>query len=176
MKKCILIVFLGIFLAFPVNGEVFKWTDSRGTVHFTDDPSLIPEQYRSKALGTSVPTVEEASKETTQPPIRKAPEPSKDNLGRGEEYWKARVRGVQQTQAKAQEELEGLRTKYNELTEKHNASKNNVARAAIRNDRDQVNAQMDECKARIDEAKKMLEKTIPEEAALFKANPQWLKP
>jgi hypothetical protein len=35
---------------------------------------------------------------------------------------------------------------------------------------------MDECKTRIDEARKMLEKTIPEEAALFKANPQWLKP
>jgi septin family protein len=176
MKKCILIAFLGIFLAFPVNGEVFKWTDSKGTVHFTDDPSLIPEQYRSKALGTSVPSGEIASKETTQPPIQKAPEPSKDNLGRGEEYWKTRVLETQQTQAKAQEEWEGLRTKYNELTEKHNASKNNVARAAIRDERDQVKAKMDECKIRIAEAKKMLEKTIPEEAALFKANPQWLKP
>jgi len=176
MKKCILIVFLGIFLAFPVNGEVFNWTDAKGTVHFTDDPSLIPEQYRSKALATSVTPGEETSKDLVQPPIQKVPEASKDNLGRGEEFWKARVRQVQQAQAKAQEEWEGLRAKYNELTEKHNASKNNVARITIRNERDQVKAQMDECKTRIDEAKKMLEKTIPEEAALFKANPQWLKP
>jgi len=182
MKKCILIVFLSIFLAFPVSAEVFKWTDSRGTTHFTDDPSLIPEQYRSKALGRGAPPAEEASpeeeasKETNQPPVQKATEASKDNLGRGEEYWKARVREVQQKQAKAQEQWEGLRKQYNDLTEKHNASKNSVARTALRNERDQVKAQMDECKTRIDEAKKMLEKTIPEEAALFKANPQWLKP
>jgi ribosomal protein S20 len=176
MKKCILIVFLAIFLALPVNGEVFKWTDSRGTVHFTDDLSLIPEQYRPKASKTQAPPEGEASKGSEQPPPQKAPEASKDNLGRGEEYWKARVRESQQRQAKAQEQWEGLRTQYNELTEKHNASKNSVARTALRNERDQVKAQMDECKARIDEAKKMLEKTIPEEAALFKANPQWLKP
>jgi len=176
MKKCILIVFLAIFLALPVNGEVFKWTDSRGTVHFTDDLSLIPEQYRPKASKTQAPPEVEASKGSEQPPTQKAPESSKDNLGRGEEYWKARVRESQQRQAKAQEQWEGLRTQYNELTEKHNASKNSVARTALRNERDQVKAQMDECKARIDEAKKMLEKTIPGEAALFKANPQWLKP
>ena len=176
MKKSILIVFLAIFLALPVNGEVFKWTDSRGTVHFTDDSSLIPEQYRPKASKTDAPRENEASKGTEQLPTQKAPESSKDNLGRGEEYWKARVRESQQRQAKAQEEWEGLRTQYNELTEKHNASKNSVARAALRNERDQVKAQMEERKTRIDEAKKMLEKTIPEEAALFKANPQWLKP
>ena len=176
MKKCILIVFLATFLTLPVNGEVFKWTDSRGTVHFTDDPSLIPEQYRPKASKTDTAPKHEASQENEQPPIQKAPETSKDNLGRGEEYWKARVREYQQRQAKAQEQLEGLRTQYNELTEKHNASKNSVARAALLNQRDQVKAKMEESKTRIDEAKKMLEITIPEEAALFKANPQWLKP
>ena len=176
MKKCLLIVFLLSFLALPADGEVFKWTDSRGTVHFTDDASLIPEQYRPKASKTDAPAVADTPKGNEQPAAQKAPEPSRDNLGRGEEYWKIRVREEQQKQAKAQEEWESLRTKYNELTEKHNASKNNVARATIRNERDQVKAQMDACKARIDETKKMLEKTIPEEAALFKANPQWLKP
>jgi chromosome segregation ATPase len=176
MKKCILIVFLSIFLVAPVNGEVFKWTDSRGTVHFTDDLSLIPEQYRPKASKTDAPAEDQASMGAEQSPIQKAPEASKDNLGRGEEYWKARVRGYQQRQAKAQEQWESLRTQYNELTEKHNASKNSIERIALRNERDKVKAQMDESRARIDEAKKMLEKTIPEEAALFKANPQWLKP
>jgi Domain of unknown function (DUF4124) len=176
MKKCMLIVFLATFLTLPVNGEVFKWTDSRGTVHYTDDPSLIPEQYRPKASKTDTAPKDEASQENEQPPIQKAPETSKDNLGRGEEYWKARVREYQQRQAKAQEQLDDLRTQYNELTEKHNASKNSVARAALLNQRDQVKAKMEESKTRIDEAKKMLEITIPEEAALFKANPQWLKP
>ena len=137
---------------------------------------MIPEQCRPKVSKTEALQEDEAPKGTEQPPVQKTPEASKDNLGRGEEYWKARVRECQQRQAKAQEQLEGLRTQYNGLTEKHNASKNSAVRAALRNERDQVNAQMEECKTRIDETKKMLEKTIPEEAALFKANPRWLKP
>jgi septin family protein len=176
MKESILMVFLVLFLALPANGEMYKWTDSTGTVNFTDDPSLIPERYRPKVLRTEVPPEGEAPKATEQPPVQKTETASKDNLGRGEEYWKARIREWQQRQTKAQERWESLRTQYNELTEKHNASKNSVMRASLRNERDQVKAQMEECKAQIDEAKKMLEKSIPEEAALFKANPQWLKP
>ena len=176
MKKSLLLVFLLIFLASPVNGEVYKWTDSKGTVHFTDDPSLIPEEYRPKSFGTETPPKEEAPKGTEESSVQKAPIASKDNAGRGEEYWKARVREWQQKQAQTQEEWERLRMQYNELTEKHNASKNSVVRTSLKNERDQVNVRMQECKGRIDEAKKMLEKTIPEEAALFKANPQWLKP
>ena len=176
MKKSLLLVFLLIFLASPVNSEVYKWTDSKGTVHFTDDPSLIPEEYRPKSFGTETPQKEEAPKGTEESSDQKAPIASKDNAGRGEEYWKARVREWQQKQAQTQEEWERLRMQYNELTEKHNASKNSVVRTSLKNERDQVNVRMQECKGRIDEAKKMLEKTIPEEAALFKANPQWLKP
>jgi flagellar biosynthesis GTPase FlhF len=26
--------------------EIFKWVDEKGTVHFTEDPSTIPEKYR----------------------------------------------------------------------------------------------------------------------------------
>jgi ribosomal protein S20 len=176
MKKCLLLVFLLIFLAFPVNGEVYKWTDSKGTVHFTDDPSLIPGEYRPKLFETGTPPKDEAPKGTEEFSVQSAPIASKDNAGRGEEYWKVRIREWQEKQAKGQEKWERLRMQYNELTEKHNASKNSIVRTSLRNERDQVNAQMQECKVRIDEAKKMLQKTIPEEAALFKANPQWLKP
>jgi hypothetical protein len=28
--------------------EIFKWVDEKGTVHFTEDPSMIPEKYRDK--------------------------------------------------------------------------------------------------------------------------------
>ncbi len=30
-------------------GEMYKWVDERGTVHFTDDLSTIPEKYREEA-------------------------------------------------------------------------------------------------------------------------------
>jgi DNA repair exonuclease SbcCD ATPase subunit len=31
------------------SGEVYCWTDEKGTVHFTDDDSKIPEQYSDQA-------------------------------------------------------------------------------------------------------------------------------
>lgn len=36
--------------ATPVFAEVYNWTDSSGTVHFTDDRAAIPSKYRKKAV------------------------------------------------------------------------------------------------------------------------------
>jgi len=48
MKKTVLIAALTISLLiipFLVHAEVYKWVDEKGTVHFTDDNSRIPEKY-----------------------------------------------------------------------------------------------------------------------------------
>lgn len=45
-------ILLGAFILFilfsPVYAEIYKWTDDKGGVHFTEDPSTIPEKYRDK--------------------------------------------------------------------------------------------------------------------------------
>jgi hypothetical protein len=28
--------------------EIYKWVDEKGTVHFTEDPSTVPEKYLDK--------------------------------------------------------------------------------------------------------------------------------
>jgi phage-related minor tail protein len=66
--------------------------------------------------------------------------------------------------------------KYNDLTEKLNASKSSVERATFRNERDQVKNELDKYKQQVEEAKIMLDKKLPEEAQLYKAKPEWLKP
>jgi hypothetical protein len=38
-----------------------------------------------------------------------------------------------------------------------------------------VKVEIDRERATIEEAKRMLEKTIPDEAALFKAKPEWVR-
>jgi hypothetical protein len=40
-----------IFLHVPClsSGELYQWTDEKGTVHFTDDGSKIPERYFDRA-------------------------------------------------------------------------------------------------------------------------------
>jgi clan AA aspartic protease (TIGR02281 family) len=46
MKSILLVTIVLIALALPAGAEMYKWVDEKGTVHFTDDPSMIPEKYR----------------------------------------------------------------------------------------------------------------------------------
>ena len=68
-----LILFLIIMLTFFVPssyGEMYKWVDEKGTVHFTDDPSSIPEKYRQDAETRTPP------KETSTSQPQEKPKPS----------------------------------------------------------------------------------------------------
>lgn len=47
MKWIIAIFGLLLFFTFA-NAEIYKWVDEKGTLHFTEDPSTIPEKYRDK--------------------------------------------------------------------------------------------------------------------------------
>jgi clan AA aspartic protease (TIGR02281 family) len=72
-EKMRLILFLIIMLTFFVPssyGEMYKWVDEKGTVHFTDDPSSIPEKYRQDAETRKPP------KETSTPQPQEMPKPS----------------------------------------------------------------------------------------------------
>jgi len=49
MKSILAVMcFLMIFVS-PLQAEIYKWTDEKGTVHFTEDLSSIPENYRGGA-------------------------------------------------------------------------------------------------------------------------------
>lgn len=170
-----LIIFIPFILFFPnpTFSEVYKWVDEKGVVHFSDDPTSIPEKYRSKIEKMGLPyEYEEGRKEELK---EKKKDNYKDQLGRGEEYWKSRVEEWKNKMKVAQDRLEELRQKYNELTEKYNESKSTGQRNILRQQRDQVKIEMDQVKAQLEEAKLMLEKKIPEEAELYKAKPEWIK-
>ena len=46
MKVTIIVLFCLFVFCGVGSGEIYKWTDEKGTVHFTEDPSTIPEKYR----------------------------------------------------------------------------------------------------------------------------------
>jgi predicted nucleic acid-binding Zn-ribbon protein len=52
----IAILFFGLFLITPYlsSKEVYRWTDEKGTIHFTDDVSKIPEKFRREAESIDV--------------------------------------------------------------------------------------------------------------------------
>ena len=174
--KTLTLILLFLFTATLSYAQVYKWVDEKGIVHFTDDVTQIPEKYRQAIEEVEVQEQKTETKEKGEAPQKKQADSYKDRLGRGEEYWRARIEESKKKLQSLQEKVEALRLKYNELTEKFNTSKSSAQRAMIRNDREQIKNQMDELRAQIGEIKEILERKIPEEASLYKAKPEWIKP
>jgi len=56
------LIFLSV--VFPSDAkEVYQWVDEKGTVHFVEDESAVPEKYREQAERKSIPEEAEAPKE-----------------------------------------------------------------------------------------------------------------
>jgi len=70
MRFIILLIILLTILAPSSYAEMYKWVDEKGTVHFTDDPSNIPEKYRQDAESRK------PSKEISAPQPQEKPKPS----------------------------------------------------------------------------------------------------
>ena len=67
-------VLIGALILLPVAcpsdaEEVYKWVDEKGTVHFSEDESSVPDKYRERIEKKSVP--EEAKGPETKEKIRK---------------------------------------------------------------------------------------------------------
>jgi len=59
-----------ILLVTPCYGEMYKWVDEKGTLHFADDLSKVPEKYRSDAEMRKAP---KEMKEVSVPEAREKP-------------------------------------------------------------------------------------------------------
>jgi len=92
-----------ILFVTPCYGEMFRWVDERGTLHFADDLSKVPEKYRSDAemrkapkemKEVSVPETQERSKTPpgiTSPPGTAETQGYEVNLFRRHELWLTEV-------------------------------------------------------------------------------------
>lgn len=74
--KYIIIIFIFLAVMIPSSyGELYKWVDEKGTIHFTDDLLSVPERYRQDAetrnppkdISTSQP--QEEPKSIPPPPV-----------------------------------------------------------------------------------------------------------
>jgi hypothetical protein len=55
-------------------GEIYRWTDEKGTIHFVEDESSVPEKYREQLEKKSVP-------EEVKPPEEKVKVRKQDGKG-----------------------------------------------------------------------------------------------
>ena len=96
MNKTFLVLTILMTLALPASAEMYKWVDEKGTVHFTDDISSIPEKYREGVEERETPkgTPDQEVREKPAPtPAQKTSEPEgfEVNLVRRHELWLAEV-------------------------------------------------------------------------------------
>jgi clan AA aspartic protease (TIGR02281 family) len=98
--RFIILTFILLAVMVPSSyGEMYKWVDEKGTVHFTDDLSKIPEKYRSDAetrkstIEIVTPEAKDKSISLPPPKTEKTSEPAGaevDLLRRGE-VWTTEV-------------------------------------------------------------------------------------
>lgn len=166
--------------------ELYRWVDEKGTIHFTDDPTLVPERYRNqlekKKISEKSPTppktsLEPQSKRQTPSPMAE----KRDLLGRDEAWWRAKVKEWEDKLQQAQENLDRIRgeirQKEKELAEV--SSKPDKFKKKLKKVESEIKALQSEVKTwedRVEEAKEMLEKVLPKEATDFRADPDWLRP
>jgi clan AA aspartic protease (TIGR02281 family) len=74
---CITLLVISISSSYA---EMYKWVDDKGTVHFTDDPSTIPEKYREDAE-TRKPSKEISTPQQTEKPKLSFPAKASESKG-----------------------------------------------------------------------------------------------
>jgi len=113
----LLMMFFTVSLAHAA--EIYRWTDEKGTVHFTDDVSKIPEQYRDQTKKMEVPieAVKEPLKETKRIGVS---EESTDRVEKYLEDFDAKVetkRQLEKTVLELEEELKVSEDRVKEIEE-----------------------------------------------------------
>jgi len=184
MKKIGFLIVVGwILFSFSAFGEeTYQWVDDKGTVHFTDDISLVPEKYQDQVKEKKTPK-EPTSSPTVTPPRGKGPkEPEeaiekKDLLGRGEDWWRDKAMEWKQKLTKSQKDyaaaVTALKAKEKELEDAKFRPKSfqRKLEAEIK----VLEEKMNEQKKQVDEAKNMLEKVLPKQAEEYRADPSWVR-
>jgi len=189
MKKIGLVVSTGlIFFSFCAFGQgVYKWVDEKGTAHFTDDLSLVPEKYRDQVGKTNPqgkpasPSVESSESVGKEKEIESAPEPAaeqKDLLGRGEEWWRATVSEWNKKLVTAQENYEDAYNKWKAKEQELEASqfKSDSLKRKLKAEAKALEENVKDWGKQVEEAKNMLDNVLPKQAIDYHANPNWLNP
>ena len=68
-------------------GDLYRWKDSEGTVHITEDPSTIPPEHREQTSRRSISSDSQASISPRREPTTDGSEYGKKQIGTGLKYF-----------------------------------------------------------------------------------------
>jgi len=111
-----LMCFAVLFLASPsFSQQTYRWTDDKGTVHFTDDPSRVPDRYKEQVIPIEAP---ESSPPKTAPSVK--PKESPDRVKQYLEGHDRKVEEIKKLEKRAttlEEELKNCEARLKEIDE-----------------------------------------------------------
>jgi len=191
----ILFISIGlIFSSFLAFGqEVYRWVDEQGTVHFTDDLGQVPEKYRDQVQRKKPPKEPPITQPT--PPQPATPQPlappmgmevekgpgatprQKDILGRGEEWWRAKVNEWNEKFKTAQRNYENTYSEWKSKEQELETSKfkPDAVKRKLKAEIKVLEEKTKGWEKQMDEAKNMLKNVLPKQAQDYQADPEWLK-
>jgi chaperonin cofactor prefoldin len=117
-----LMCFAVLFLATPsFSQQTYRWTDDKGTVHFTDDPSKVPDRYREQVISIESP---QPAPPKTPPPPKTAPsvkpKESPDRVKQYLEDYDRKAEEIKKLEKRAtalEEELKNCEARLKEIAE-----------------------------------------------------------
>jgi predicted nucleic acid-binding Zn-ribbon protein len=174
MKSVLLITAILLFASAARTGEVLKWVDERGVVHFTDNAASVPEKYRKQIDRRELPEEMGTSSEATREVKETGQEP-RDRYGRGEDYWGKKANEVKNQLGQAQKEYERIRLQFNDLVAEYNATRSRAKRRQYQKRIESLQQELNHRRQDMEEAKELLEETLPEEAKRAGAPAEWVK-
>ena len=185
MRKLGLLIFIGWLISSPfaIGQEVYQWVDEKGTVHFADDLSLVPERYRNQVQKkkppkepSSLPSSQVPQSVKTDRELELSPE-RKDLLGRGEEWWRAKAKEWNERLLNAQKNYETVNADYKKKEKELEQSKlkPKSLQRKLKSEMKALEEKANDWKKQMEQAKNMLEKGLPKEAEELNADPNWIK-
>jgi hypothetical protein len=189
MEKMILLGTIGLLIltTLAFGQGVYKWVDEKGTAHFTDDLSLVPERYRDQVLEakppqepTPPPPIESSKSMEGEKETESAPESAseqKDILGRGEEWWRAIADEWNEKLKTARKNYENAYSEWKSKEQELETSKfkPDSVKRKLKAETKALEGKVKDWEKQMEEAKNMLENVLPKQAREYRANPEWLK-
>jgi hypothetical protein len=179
MKEILILLILLIFAVSADGATIYKWVDKDGVVNFTDDLSKVPPSYQDRVEVETRKDVPEQSAPLSTEAIPQNSTEDKmitDNYGRGEAWWRDKVRPWKEKLKEATEKYESAEKKYteksDELSRRRSGSPTQYKMNII--ELNKIREEKEKYQAQIAEANEMLGK-LKKEAEETKADPAWLE-
>ena len=192
MRKFCIVLLVGLIVgpSLARAQTTYRWVDDKGVVHFTDDPTGIPEKYQVQERKESPPPGTPPTTPRGQPPVSRPVQkpaaqvekeepvrPKTDAVGRGEDWWRGQVASWQQKLADAQENYQSANAAVKEKQQELEQAKfkPNSFQRKLRGELKDLQDKASEYAKQVDEASNMLDRGLAKQAEEYLADPNWVR-